>query len=96
MDGGKSYPQHEHQQPGNALYSIPGLRSQLAMPAVQVRPRQLSARRGAGLFAGRQQEGSEQSQRSWDPWACLRELDAGLPRQLSRGTRCQLGMMLGA
>ncbi|XP_075300329.1 protein strawberry notch homolog 2 isoform X1 [Opisthocomus hoazin] len=35
MDGGKSYPQHEHQQPGNALYSIPGLRSQLAMPAMQ-------------------------------------------------------------
>lgn len=41
MDGGKNYPQHEHQQSGNTLYSIPGLRSQLAVPAMEVRPQQL-------------------------------------------------------
>ncbi|NWR80031.1 SBNO2 protein, partial [Centropus unirufus] len=35
MDGGESYPQHEHQQPGSALYSLPGLRSQLAVPAME-------------------------------------------------------------
>ncbi|NXJ99344.1 SBNO2 protein, partial [Corythaixoides concolor] len=35
MDGGKNYPQHEHQQSGNTLYSIPHLRSQLAVPAME-------------------------------------------------------------
>lgn len=39
MDGGKNYPQHEHQQSGNTLYSIPGLCSQLAVPAMEVRAR---------------------------------------------------------
>lgn len=37
MDGGKSCPQHEHQQAGDALYSVPAFRSQLAMPAMEVR-----------------------------------------------------------
>ncbi|NXK45712.1 SBNO2 protein, partial [Chauna torquata] len=35
MDGGKSCPQHEHQQAGNALYSIPAFCSQLAAPAME-------------------------------------------------------------
>ncbi|NWX71414.1 SBNO2 protein, partial [Alca torda] len=35
MDGGQNYPQHEHQQSGNTLYTIPGLRSQLAVPAME-------------------------------------------------------------
>ncbi|NWR58979.1 SBNO2 protein, partial [Bucorvus abyssinicus] len=35
MDGGKNYPQHEHQQSGNTLYSIPSLCSQLAVPAME-------------------------------------------------------------
>ncbi|NXB12186.1 SBNO2 protein, partial [Cnemophilus loriae] len=33
MDGGNSFPQH--QQPGDAVCSIPGLRSQLAVPDVE-------------------------------------------------------------
>ncbi|XP_063259292.1 protein strawberry notch homolog 2 isoform X1 [Prinia subflava] len=33
MDGGNSFPQH--QQPGDAIRGIPGLRSQLAVPAVE-------------------------------------------------------------
>ncbi|XP_025920574.1 protein strawberry notch homolog 2 isoform X1 [Apteryx rowi] len=35
MDGGKNYPQHEHQQSGNTLYSIPNFQSQLAVPAME-------------------------------------------------------------
>ncbi|NXU56498.1 SBNO2 protein, partial [Turnix velox] len=35
MDRGQNYPQHEHQQSGNTLYSIPGLCSQLAVPATE-------------------------------------------------------------
>ncbi|XP_035425823.1 protein strawberry notch homolog 2 isoform X1 [Cygnus atratus] len=35
MDGGKSCPQHEHQQAGDALYSVPAFRSQLAVPAME-------------------------------------------------------------
>ncbi|NXU77357.1 SBNO2 protein, partial [Oreotrochilus melanogaster] len=34
MDGGKSY-QHQHQHSGNALYSIPGLCSQLPGPGME-------------------------------------------------------------
>ncbi|KAM9369249.1 protein strawberry notch homolog 2 [Phaethornis superciliosus] len=34
MDGGKSY-QHQHQHSGNALYSIPGLCSQLPVPGME-------------------------------------------------------------
>ncbi|XP_010000137.1 PREDICTED: protein strawberry notch homolog 2 [Chaetura pelagica] len=33
MDGGKDFPQHQHQ--GSALYSIPGLHSQLTAPAME-------------------------------------------------------------
>ncbi|NXM87128.1 SBNO2 protein, partial [Oenanthe oenanthe] len=33
MDGGNSFPQH--QQPGDAIHGIPGLRSQLAVPDVE-------------------------------------------------------------
>ncbi|XP_061871055.1 protein strawberry notch homolog 2 isoform X1 [Colius striatus] len=35
MDGGKSYPQHQHQQSGNTLYSISSLCSQLTVPAME-------------------------------------------------------------
>ncbi|GAB0200793.1 protein strawberry notch 2 [Grus japonensis] len=35
MDGGKNYPQHEHQQSGNTLCSIPSLHSQLTVPAME-------------------------------------------------------------
>ncbi|NWU95389.1 SBNO2 protein, partial [Upupa epops] len=35
MDGGNNYPQHGHQQAGSTLYSIPALRSQLALPAME-------------------------------------------------------------
>lgn len=44
MDGGKSCPQHEHQQAGDALYSVPAFRSQLAVPAMEVRAPQQRAR----------------------------------------------------
>ncbi|NXO02379.1 SBNO2 protein, partial [Rhinopomastus cyanomelas] len=35
MDGGKNYPQLEHQQSGSTLYSIPGFYSQLTLPAME-------------------------------------------------------------
>ncbi|XP_075592491.1 protein strawberry notch homolog 2 isoform X1 [Balearica regulorum gibbericeps] len=35
MDGGKNYPQHEHQQSGSTLCSIPSLHSQLTVPAME-------------------------------------------------------------
>ncbi|NXN19044.1 SBNO2 protein, partial [Indicator maculatus] len=35
MDRGQNYPQHQHQQPGSTLYSIPALRSRLAVPAME-------------------------------------------------------------
>lgn len=50
MDGGKSCPQHEHQQAGDALYSVPAFRSQLAVPAMEVRaPQQHEAALGVSL-----------------------------------------------
>ncbi|NXY48516.1 SBNO2 protein, partial [Ceuthmochares aereus] len=66
MDRGKGYPQHEHQQPGSALCSLPGLRTQLAVPAMEVRDP--AASRGA---AGRGQEGPSvavQLVRSWEQY----------------------------
>uniref|UniRef100_A0A8C8SJX5 Protein strawberry notch homolog 2 n=1 Tax=Pelusios castaneus TaxID=367368 RepID=A0A8C8SJX5_9SAUR len=35
MDGGKNFPQHEHQQSGNTLYSMPNLQTQLSVPAME-------------------------------------------------------------
>ncbi|NXG50899.1 SBNO2 protein, partial [Psilopogon haemacephalus] len=35
MEGGQNYPQHQHQQPGSTLYSLPGLCPQLAVPALE-------------------------------------------------------------
>ncbi|XP_019369084.1 PREDICTED: protein strawberry notch homolog 2 isoform X1 [Gavialis gangeticus] len=35
MDRGNSYPQHEHQQSGNTLYSVPNLQAQLGVPAME-------------------------------------------------------------
>ncbi|XP_030396722.1 protein strawberry notch homolog 2 isoform X1 [Gopherus evgoodei] len=35
MDGGKNFPQHEHQQSGSTLYSIPNLQTQLSVPAME-------------------------------------------------------------
>lgn len=58
MDGGNSFPQH--QQPGDALHSIPGLHSQLAVPDMEVRP----CRSWGG--GGCAQEGSGQSSLAWE------------------------------
>ncbi|XP_065434480.1 protein strawberry notch homolog 2 isoform X1 [Chrysemys picta bellii] len=35
MDGGKNFPQHEHQQSGSTLYSMPNLQTQLSVPAME-------------------------------------------------------------
>ncbi|KAM9111818.1 protein strawberry notch homolog 2 isoform 2-T4 [Pangshura tecta] len=35
MDGGKNFPQHEHQQSGSTLYSMPNLQTQLGVPAME-------------------------------------------------------------
>lgn len=35
MDGGMNFPQHEHQQSGNTLYSMPNLQTQLSVPAIE-------------------------------------------------------------
>uniref|UniRef100_A0A8C3XKG5 Protein strawberry notch homolog 2 n=1 Tax=Chelydra serpentina TaxID=8475 RepID=A0A8C3XKG5_CHESE len=35
MDGGKNFPQHEHQQSGSTLYSMPNLQAQLSVPAME-------------------------------------------------------------
>lgn len=87
MDGGKNYPQHEHQQSGNTLYSIPGLRSQLAVPAMEVRaPAASRGGVGRGSFGGVTRRGLSLPDPG-SPCACLQELFTRLSRQLSRGTQ---------
>lgn len=91
MDGGNSFPQH--QQPGDAVCSIPGLRSQLAVPGVEVRPcrswgrGEAVPRRGLGRAL--------QPGRSWESWSVFVAAISRFPRQLlldrSEGLRLRWG-----
>lgn len=72
MDGGKNYPQHEHQQSGNTLYSIPGLRSQLAVPAMEVRaPAASRGGAGRGCLEGVTRRGLSRALQPGKSWESL-------------------------